>query len=152
MCPTNCRTWVLVLAIAAMAGCGDETPERAIYALAHDLEHGAYRGACGRLFPSARLPGEAQRALNVSAEERPSWDQEDEANCRRALVSGALADYELVEPRVRSVRTRPLDGSGNVSAIATARVALDGESPTTIRLALVKDRWRVVPDPPRAPR
>ena len=141
-----------MLAMAAIAGCGDETPERAIYAVAHDLEHDAYRGACGRLFPSARLPAEARRALSVSAEGGPSWALDDEASCRRALVSGVLADYELVEPRVRSVRTRQLDRSGDVSSIATAQVALDGESPTTIRLALVKDRWRVVPDQPRAPR
>lgn len=151
MCPTHCRTCALLVA-AAVIGCGDETPERAIYAVAHDLEHGAYRGACGRLFPGARLPVEARRALDVTADDGPSWDPDDEASCRRALESGSLADHELVEPRVRSVETRPLEGTGEVTAVATARVAVDGESPTTIRLALVKERWRVVPDPPEAAR
>ena len=141
-----------LLATVAVVGCGDETPERAIYAVAHDLEHGAYRGACGRLFPSARLPMEARRALDVTSTDARTWDPDDEASCRRALESGSLANYELVEPRVRSVKTRSLEGSGEVTAIATARVALDGQSPTTIRLALVKERWRVVPDRPKAAR
>ena len=144
MSPTYCRsgTWLIVSLAAAMPGCGDETPARAIYS--HDLEHGAYKGACGRLFPGTSLPPEARRALGLNRDVGPSW-RPDEASCRRALDGGALDGYELVEPRVRTVRSRPLERSGDVEAIATAQVALDGRRPITLRLALVDQRWRVVP-------
>ena len=141
----------LLAATAAAAGCGDETPERAIYSLAHDLEHGAYKGACGRLFPGTSLPSDARRALALDRDLVPSW-RPDEAGCRRALKDGSLAGYELVEPRVRSVSIRPLKRSNQVEAIATAQVALDGRRPVTLRLALVDQRWRVVPEAPRTTR
>ena len=135
---------VTMAAAAGTVGCGDETPARAIYSLAHDLEHGAFKGACGRLFPGTSLPLEARRALALNRDVGPSW-RPDEASCRRALDGGALVGYELVEPRVRSVTSRPLERSGDVEAIATAQVALDGRRPVTLRLALVDQRWRVVP-------
>jgi hypothetical protein len=136
---------------AATSGCGDETPERAIYALAHDLEHGAHKGACGRLFPGSSLPPQARRALALERDAGPSWSP-DEAGCQGALDGGALAGYELVEPRVRSVSLRPLEPSEAVEAIATAQVALDGRRPVTLKLARVDQCWRVIPERPRTRR
>jgi hypothetical protein len=140
----------LAAAVAA-SGCGEDTPERAIYALAHDLEHGAYKGACGRLYPGASLPPEARRALGLDQVAGQSWSP-DETSCRRALDGGALAGYGLVEPRVHSVTSRSLERSGDVEAIATAQVALEGRRPVPVRLALVDQRWRVVPETARTTR
>jgi hypothetical protein len=156
MIPTHCRRQARLVACslavaAASSGCGEETPERAIYALAHDLEHGAHKGVCGRLFPGGSLPRQARRALALERDLGPGWNP-DEASCRRALAGGALAGYELVEPRVRSVTLRPLEPSEAVEAIATAQVALDGRRPVTLKLALVAQRWRVIPETPRTTR
>lgn len=122
--------------------CGEETPERAIYAIAHDLEHDGYAGACQRLYPGSRLPPAVRRALDF--EQGPSWAPGD-ASCQRAFESGSLADFTLVEPRVRSVSTRSIRESGAVTAVATAQVAIDGERPVSVRLVELDGRWRVVP-------
>ena len=125
-----------------MSACGDETPERAIYAIAHELEHDDYEGACRRLYPGSRLPAAARRALEF--EQGPSWAP-GAASCRRAFESGSLADFTLVEPRVRAVSTRSIGGSEAVTAVATAQVAIDGERPVSVRLVELDGRWRVVP-------
>ena len=125
-----------------MSACGEETPERAIYAVAHDLEHDGYESACERLYPGSRLSPAVRRALGF--EQGPTWAPGG-ASCRRAFESGSLAEYTLVEPRVRSVSTRPLRGSGAVTAVATAQVAIDGERPVSVRLVELDGRWRVVP-------
>ena len=125
-----------------VSACGEETPERAIYAIAHELEHDDYEGACRRLYPGSRLPAVARRALDF--EQGPSWAP-GEASCRRAFESGSLARFALVEPRVRAVTKRSIRGSDAVAAVATAQVAIDGEPPTSVRLVDLDGRWRVVP-------
>ena len=132
----------LILSAVVVSACGEETPERAIYAIAHDLEHDGYEGACRRLYPGSQLPAAARRALDF--EQGPSWAP-DEASCRRAFVSGSLADFTLVEPRVRAVSTRSISEAEPVTAVATAHVAIDGERPVSVRLVELDGRWRVVP-------
>ena len=131
-----------VLAGVALAGCAEESPERAVYALAHALEHGDLSGACERLYPSSRLPGEVRRELNIDP--GTDWAPE-QASCRRALGHGSLSDYTLDEPRVRAVSAPAFDPVGEITAVATARVALDGGRPVVIRLVETGGRWRVVP-------
>ena len=131
-----------VLVGLTLAACAEESPERAIYALAEALEHEDLSGACERLYPSSRLPAAVRRALNVD----PGADWAPErASCRRALEHGSLSEYSLEEPRVREVSTPTLDPVEEITAIATARVALDGGRPVVIRLVEIAGRWRVVP-------
>ena len=148
MRPTKCRTPPLLLAFIgagaglALAACAEESPERAIYALAHALEHDDLSGACERLYPSSRLPPDVRAALNVDP--GADWAPE-QASCQRALDRGSLADYRLDEPRVRDVSTPSFDPIEGITAIATAQVALDGGRPVVIRLVETGGRWRVVP-------
>ena len=130
------------MSVILLSACGEETPERAIYAIAHDLEHDGYEDACRRLYPGSRLPAAVQRSLGF--ERGPSWVP-GESSCRRAFESGSLADFTLVEPRVRAVSARSIRGSAAVTAVATAQVAIDGEPPVPVRLVELGGRWRVVP-------
>lgn len=137
---------VLLSAAATTTACGDETPARAIYALAHELEHDDFDGACERLYPGTRLRAEAQQALGLKPGARDGDWAPDARSCQRAFAGGGpLADFEFVEPRVRTFSSRSLNGSGEIAAIATAQVALDGRAPIPVRLVFVDDRWRVVP-------
>ena len=149
MHPTYRRTSSrLALALVAfsfgVSACGEETPERAIYSLAHDLEHQGYDGACERVYPRSKLGPEARKALGLQAAAGEDWEP-GQATCVEAFERGSLANFEFVEPRVRSVDSRSLKQSGDVTAIATARVALDGSRPETVPLVQVDGRWLVVP-------
>ena len=94
---------LLLLIVVALPGCGQQSPERAIYGIAHDLEHRSYASACERLFASALLPRETAAQLQIKAGGRAqpsSWTAEN-ARCTAEIGrSGRYADFDFSEPRV----------------------------------------------------
>jgi hypothetical protein len=136
-----------VLLSYAAIGCGGETPARAIYALAHDLEHEVVDGTCERLFPSTLLPLPVADALHLSYAGEGgagNWDRE-QAQCIREFGRGEeFESFELDEPLVRSVKPVKIAPQDEISAAALARVTLDGASPETIPLVEFRGKWRVV--------
>jgi hypothetical protein len=136
-----------MLLLAGAAGCGGETPTRAIYALAHDLEHEVVDGTCERVFPSTLLPAPIADALQIAEAEAGGtggWDRE-QARCKRQLGRrGEFESFEFHEPLVRSVETVPVAPKDGITGAARARVALDGAAPTTIPLVEFRGKWRVV--------
>jgi hypothetical protein len=135
-----------LFSVAAIA-CGGETPARAIYALAHDLEHEVVDGTCERLFPSTLLPVRIAAALRISnAGESPvsDWDRE-RARCTREFGRrGEFDSLEFHEPLVRSVKRVWIAEQDEISAAALARVSLDGDPPETIPLVEFRGKWRIV--------
>ena len=134
------RRWavacLLVLGIATVVllglrGTGEESPEAAIYGLAHAAEHRDREEACGRLFPSKLLPKSVARALGVSR-------ARSRGDCSREFET---LDFD--DPRVRDVRRVDIRASSGVTAAATASVLLANE-PERLALVAYRGRWRVV--------
>jgi hypothetical protein len=138
---------VTVLLCGAVLGCGEETPARAIYALAEDVEHEVVDGTCERLFPSTLLPARIAAALKIPEVKRRGtggWDREQE-RCRREFGRrGEFESFEFHEPLVRSVEPVEIAEQDGITAAARARVALDGAPPTTVPLVEFRGKWRVV--------
>jgi hypothetical protein len=136
----------MLIGIAAV-GCGDETPSRAIYALAHDVEHEIVDGTCERLFPSTLLPADIATALRVptAGDDRAGdWD-EARAKCVRDFGRrGEFQSFDFHEPRVRSVAEVDVAAQDGITSAATARVALDGAPTEPIPLVEFRGKWRVV--------
>jgi hypothetical protein len=145
---------VLVVAgLAAAAGVaaygfsrsGDESPERAIYGLAHDLEHADAEGACARLFPSGALPPAAAEALGVDrGRDRTSLEVEDRRCLRDFGRAEGLAPLDFEDPRVRSVRRVRVEPQAGVTSAATAQVSFGGDAPIAVKLVALRGKWRVV--------
>jgi hypothetical protein len=137
----------LLLCIGAVAGCGKESPARAIYETAHELEHEDAEGACDRLFPNTLLPVEIAAALGVPQGEHPRttlWDRE-RAKCVRELGhAGDYASFSFEEPRVRTIQPIAVSARDGITAASRALVALRGDSPRTINLIEFRGVWRIV--------
>ena len=137
----------LVVSAFATASCGGDTPARAVYAVAHDLEHGVIDGACERIYPTRLLPVQVSAALGLPASrdgEGSSWDDERDACARRLRAPDEVNALGFREPRVHSVSDVPVTLRGDISAAAQARVAFDGAEPTLVRLVEFRGQWRVV--------
>lgn len=123
--------WILVVA-AVVAGAAlvavalsrsdEETPERAIYNLAHDVEHVDVWGVCERLFPRSALPPLASERLDLPAGRAgASWDAEHRRCLRRFQQRSELETLGFEDPRVRSVRRLSVTPQQGVTSVATAR-------------------------------
>jgi len=131
----------------ALLRLGEETPERAIYGLAHDVEHAEVEGVCERLFPARALPAATARALGLAAGTggmAADWDAEHRRCLREFGRNGEFATIGFEEPRVRSVSRLRVQPEHGVTAAATAVVALDGDAPTKVELVEFRGRWRIV--------
>ena len=138
-----CLAFVVAIALAA---CGDETPERAIYNLAHDLEHDDIAGVCERVFPSEEVP--RQIADTLSLEGTASGRRGVTFDCEGAFAAdGSLRSLDFDEPRVRSATVVPIRQSAGITSAALAEVALDGGEPRSVPLVRAGGKWRVVVDP-----
>jgi hypothetical protein len=142
-----CARWLCVTPVLAItfAACGDETPERAIYNLAHDLEHEDIAGVCERIFPSEEVP--RQIAGTLSLESRATGRRGLTFDCRGAFAAeGSLRALEFHEPRVRSATVVPIRHSAGITGAAIAEVALDGAEPRSVPLVRTGGKWRLVVD------
>lgn len=136
----------ILLGIATI-GCGDETRSRAIYALAHDLEHEIVDGTCERLFRSTLLPAPIAAALRAPTTEAGGMRDWDEArsHCMREFGRrGEFESFDFHERLVRSVEPVAIAAQEGISAAATARVSLDRAPPETVPLVEFRGKWRVV--------
>lgn len=136
---------LVILIVLAVVACAEESPERAIYALAHDLEHEGTAGACERVYPSRELPGQVATALSLrtgaAGRRGPAFD------CSGAFGSeGQLRSLHLEEPRVRSVAEVEVEPTAGITAAATAQVAISGAEPVTVKLVEFEGTWRVLVD------
>jgi hypothetical protein len=135
----------VLLGSYALSRSKDETPEKAIYGLAHDVEHADVRGVCDRLFPSGVLPDAIARALGLPSEpSRDRWETQHLRCLREFGSGGAFGTSGFVEPRVRSVSRVGVKPEGGVTAAATALVAFDRKPPATVKLVEFRGKWRVV--------
>jgi len=138
----------VALVAVAFSRSGEETPERAIYGLAHDLEHAEVEGVCERLLPTRALPAATARAFGLATgtggTAQRDWDAEHRRCVRELGRTGGFETIDFEEPRVRSVSRVRVQPQGGVTAAATALVALGGEAPTTVQLVEFRGKWRVV--------
>ena len=130
----------------ALAACGEETPLRAIYEIAHDLEHEDADAVCARLFPAGLLPARIATALGVPpGEGEPRRWETEQARCARDLRHRArYADFSFEAPIVRGVEAVPVTREQGITAAARARVELKGQPERILPLVEFQGKWRVV--------
>lgn len=131
---------MLGLAVAlGLRDVGDDSPEQAIYALAHAIEHENADGACSRLLDPDDVPRAARDVLEVTGgttTRRP---------CEERFSSPADYDaFGFEEALVDELRTVEVPDGGGVSAAAVADVRLDGTRRERVVLVHHEGRWKVV--------
>jgi hypothetical protein len=138
---------LVLLCAAGATGCGKESPMRAIYEAAHELEHEDAEGVCDRLFPSTLLPVEIAGALGVPAGGHPQpnrWDSE-RATCVRELGrAGRYASFSFAVPIVRAIEPVAITPQDGITAAARARIELDRAPARTVPLIEFRGTWRIV--------
>jgi hypothetical protein len=134
---------LVVLGALGITGCGEETPERAVYAFAHDAEHDLRDAICDRMLASTALPSETAEALGLpssTGRRQVVWNRRV---CEQRIEEGIL-DSVITEPRVQGVRDVDVEPQGGITDAAMAVLTGDGSTPTSIPVVRYEARWRVV--------
>jgi len=133
------------LVLAATTGCGGgDSPAKAVYAFAHDVEHGLVAKACSRIYEWDRLPPQLARVLDVgTVRGASSQGASAERDCADRL---GVVDVDFHEPRVHDVRMLDVDPQGGIERVAIASVALGGKPRVAIPLVERDGSWYVVLD------
>jgi hypothetical protein len=130
-----------------LRGLGGESREKAIYGLAHDVEHRDPEGVCARLFPTTYLDPRLARELRVPSE-RPgptkTWEEGRRACERDFGARGEFDTLDFSEPRVRSIRMIPIRPRAGVTRAAIASVSIDGRELRPLQLVEYEGSWKVV--------
>jgi hypothetical protein len=141
----------LVIGVAVAVGLrgrGAETPEKAIYALAEAVEHRDAEKVCHRLFASVFLPRSLARKLRVPEGDpgTPGAWEAERAKCAREFGrSGEFDSFEFEDPRVRDVKTLPIEPIDGIRRAASARATLGGSNRIqTLKLVDYRGSWKVV--------
>ena len=137
----------LLLISATGVGCGNETPERAIYGVTHDMEHRSFMSACDRLIVSSLLPRAVAEQLQITSDQRPrsgSWRSEHSRCAAELGRVGRSGGFEFTEPRVRWRKLVAVPPAWGVTAAALASVSLDRNPPRIVRLVDYLGLWRLV--------
>ena len=134
---------VAILAVAVLAGLrdvGDDSPEQAIYAVAHAVEHENAEDACERLVSAEELPAAVRAALALESNaDAPA------RSCReRFALLERVGGPGFTDVLVDDVRPVKVETSGPVSGAARADVRLDRTRPARIVLVRHDGRWKVV--------
>lgn len=140
-----------IIRFAQSRGNDEDSPESAVYSLAHGVEHREAEEVCERRFPVDYLPTEVAEKLGVMGGGLYSTSQWDDyrAECVSNLRTGDSYDeLGFQDALVREVSPVPVPGTEGISAAAKARVSIDGERATTVPLVKFLDTWRVVSDVP----
>lgn len=128
-----------LLALILYAGLHDrlaDTPERAIYALAHAVEKRDAKEACKRTVPTRVLGSPVEAALR---------DLVDRRLPTGAPAGCGVAGDDFQEARVRSVRRlSPTPRAAGVTDAAIATVRFVGGGTHRIAVAEHRGRWKVV--------
>jgi hypothetical protein len=140
----------VVVAIAAVVrvglrGADVESPEKAIYAVAHGLELRDGEGVCGRLFASTALPATVARRLRVAEPDRAgtqAWAR-DRRRCVREF-DGQVHGLDFADPRVQRVTIQQLPPGGAITRTAIARVRFGRGHARTVQLVEHNGTWKVV--------
>lgn len=135
-----------VLAVG-LGSIGGESPEKAIYALAHDVEHRDAAGVCGLLFPSTYLPAAVARKLQVPDPGPPgqgTWES-SRRECDRDFGKRAEFDsFDFLDPRVHRTEMVRVEAAGGITRAALASVALHGGRPQPVKLVEYRGSWKIV--------
>jgi hypothetical protein len=156
------RARIVVPAVAACAvaaavfvgltGLEKDSPQKAIYGLAHALEHDNVADACGRLFPAGLIPPDVARGLFRTTEAQKAGPEDLAAwrpACARLVQNGeALVMYRTDRLLVSDVRTRAVPTGGLLTGAATALVRTKHTSPRTVWVVRSNATWRVVTPQP----
>ena len=124
------------------AACGGETPQRAVYALAHDVEHDVVSGVCDRMLASSALPSAVADALGMPSTPGRTEVVWDRRICERRIAEGILENV-TEQPRVADVVHAAIPPRDGVSEVAIA-VLVDGAARARIPLVRYRGAWRVV--------
>jgi hypothetical protein len=143
---------VIVVAVAAIVGIGllqadaEDTPEAAVYAIAHGIEHRDAETVCDRLFPSTALPRGTARALRVASagNASTSWEDDHRACLRDFGKNGEFESFGFEDPRVRRVTAVRIDPAGGITGAAQAMVASGQGEARPLNLVEYRGRWRLV--------
>ena len=124
-----------LVSTAAVSSCGKESPARAIYETALELEHQDARGSATACSQHAAAGRERRSVCPTGAHPRTTlWDGE-RAKCVRELGhAGDYASFSYEEPRVRTIQAVIVTARGGITAATWARVALRGDPPKTVNL------------------
>jgi hypothetical protein len=138
---------VVAIVLIGLRGAGGDSPEAAIYAIAHGVEHRNADTVCERLLPSTLLPEEVARTLDVTTNggsPGASWESEHEACIRQFGKRGEFESLGFEDARVREVTDVPVTPVGGVTKAARALVSLEAEEPRPLPLVRYRGRWRLV--------
>ena len=140
-----------VIRFAMSRGNDPESPEAAVYSLAHGVEHREAEEVCERRFPVDYLPRDVADKLGVMAGGLYSTTQWEDyrAECVNAMKTNDAYDAVGFEDAlVREVSPIAVDATGGITAAAKARVSIDGGRAKTVPLVRFLGTWRVVSDVP----
>ena len=136
---------VAVIAAAVMVGlpdAGEESPEAAIYEIAHEVEHRDAEGVCDRLLPASKLPAPVASGLGlVRAGEKMEVPSSE---CANDLGERAFRLFALGDPRVRKVADVVVESSNGITRGAIATVEFGRGKRRELRLVQYYGRWRLV--------
>jgi hypothetical protein len=155
------RRTVVMIAVALLAigivrfavsrGNDEESPESAVYSLAHGVEHQEAEEVCERRFPLDYLPPEVADRLGVTGGGLYSTTQWEEYRVQCVNELKTNKSYDAVgfeDALVRDVSTVPVTAAEGISAAAKARVSIGGARAKTVPLVRFLGTWRVVTDVP----
>ena len=140
-----------VVRFAASRADDEESPESAVYSLAHGVEHEEAEEVCERRFPIDYLPPEVADRLGVTGGGLYGTSQWEEyrAECVNELKTNKSYDaFGFGDALVREVSPVSVPHTGGISGAAKARVSVGGARATTVPLIKFLGTWRVVSDVP----
>ena len=140
-----------IIRFAVSRGDDPESPESAVYSLAHGVEHREAEEVCERRFPIDYLPPDVADRLGVAGGGLYSTTQWEEyrVECINDLKTNRSYDaIGFEDALVRDVSRVPVQAAEGITAAARARVSIDGEPARTLQLVRFLGTWRVVSDVP----
>ena len=140
-----------IVRFAASRADDGDSPESAVYSLAHGVEHEEAEEVCERRFPIDYLPPDVVDRLGLKGGGLYSTAQWDEyrAECINDLKTNkSYAAVGFEDALVREVSPVPVPRTEGISGAARARVSMGGARTTTIPLIRYLGTWRVVSDVP----
>jgi hypothetical protein len=140
---------VLVAGAALIAGglrgLGEDSPEKAIYSIAHGLEHDDRDEVCGRVVSELDLPAALGRSLGLSTEDQPDGDAGAPMDCGRLFADERLAEaLGLDDPRVAAVGRIDVEPVAGFDGAARATVGARGGSRRSLALVRRNGVWKLV--------
>ena len=139
-------TLVTMALIYGLRDVGDDSPEQAVYALAHAIEHRDAEGACERLISVSSLPERTRIETGLAGMQALG------GRCHARLESQASFEaFGFEDALVSDVQEMPDARDGEIATAARVRVRLEEGRTAEVVTVRAPGGWRVVEESARRP-